>query len=344
MAISYREAGVDIELGERVARIAARVARKTQRPEIVSGVGGFGALFRLPRRYRRPLVVTATDGVGTKLAVANMVGKHDTVGIDLVAMNVNDILTLGAEPLVFLDYFVAERLELAVAEQVLRGIARGCRLAGCALVGGETAEHPGCMSEGEYDLAGFVVGVVEEREVVDGHSIRAGDVLLGLESSGLHSNGFSLVRHVLFERARLDLEAQLPELRRPLAEELLEPTRVYVRAIQALARSQIHGMAHITGGGLVENVARTFPPDLCARLVLGSWPVPPIFHLVQRLGPVEEEEMMRTFNMGIGFVLVVPAKAVDGIVASLRRRRMRAWVIGEVVRRRPGAPQVTFVR
>ncbi|GBD26309.1 Phosphoribosylformylglycinamidine cyclo-ligase [bacterium HR30] len=343
MAVTYRDAGVDIEKGERVARAAARWARRTQRPEVISGVGGFGALFRLPRGYRRPLLVAATDGVGTKLAIANMVGRHDTVGIDLVAMNVNDILTLGAEPLAFLDYFVTERLEPAIAEQVLRGIARGCRLAGCALVGGETAEHPGCMRTGEYDLAGFVVGVVEEGKVVDGRRIRAGDVLVGIESSGLHSNGFSLVRHVLFERARLDVQAHLPELQRSLAEELLEPTRIYVPVIRSLPVPDIHGMAHITGGGLVENVPRSFPRALGARIVRGSWPVPPIFELVQRLGPVPEEEMLRTFNMGIGFVLVVSAANANHIVAALRRRRVRSWVIGEVIRRRPGVPRVAFV-
>ncbi|MCX8072196.1 MAG: phosphoribosylformylglycinamidine cyclo-ligase [Candidatus Binatia bacterium] len=342
MAVTYRDAGVDIDKGEQIARVAARVARQTKRPEVVAGVGGFGALFRLPRGYRRPLLVAATDGVGTKLAVAAMAGKHDTIGIDLVAMNVNDILTLGAEPLVFLDYYVTERLEPAVTEQVLRGIARGCRLAGCALVGGETAEHPGCMRPGEYDLAGFVVGVVEEKQVIDGRKIRAGDVVLGLAASGLHSNGFSLVRHVLFERARLDVAAELPELGRPLAEELLEPTRIYVRAVRSLPRASIHGMAHITGGGLVENIPRVLPRGLLVRIRRSSWPVPPIFQLVQRLGEIPDAEMLRTFNMGVGFVLVVSCDAVDSIVGALRRQRVQAWVIGEVVRRRPAEPAVVF--
>ncbi len=343
MVVSYRDAGVDIDKGQIVARVAARLARRTKRPEVVAGVGGFGAVFRLPRGYRRPLLVAATDGVGTKLAIAQMVGRHDTVGVDLVAMNVNDILTLGAEPLAFLDYFTTEHLDPTVAEEVLRGITRGCRMAGCALVGGETAEHPNSMRAGEYDLAGFVVGVVEENQVIDGRKVRAGDVLLGIESSGLHSNGFSLVRHVLFERARLDIEARLPELQRPLADELLEPTRIYVRLVRSLPLPAIHAMAHITGGGLVENVPRTLPPKLAVRMVRRSWPVPPIFRLVQRLGPVAEEEMMRTFNMGIGFVLVVHAAAADSIVAAIRRHRIRAWVIGEVVRRRPGWPRVAFV-
>jgi phosphoribosylformylglycinamidine cyclo-ligase len=343
MTVTYRSAGVDIEKGERVAATAARLARQTLRPEVVSGIGGFGAAFRLPKGYRRPLIVTATDGVGTKLAIATMAGRHETVGIDLVAMNVNDILTLGAEPVAFLDYFVTERLDPAVAEQVLRGIAAGCKQAGCALVGGETAEHPGCMKPEEYDLAGFVVGVVEERKLVDGRRIRRGDAIIGLASSGLHSNGFSLVRHVLFERAALTLETQLPELSRPLVDELLEPTRIYVRTVRALPKEEIHGMAHITGGGLVENIPRMFPRHLAARIARGSWPVPPIFTVLARLGPVEEEEMLRTFNMGIGFVLVVRATRADGVLAVLRRRRVPAWVIGEVIERRPGEPQVQFV-
>lgn len=343
MVVTYRQAGVDIDKGERVAAVAARLARRTRRPEVVSGVGGFGALFRLPKGYRRPLLVTATDGVGTKLAIAAMAGRHDTVGIDLVAMNANDILTLGAEPLVFLDYFVTAELNPRVAEQVLRGIVAGCRQAGCSLVGGETAEHPGCMPRGEYDLAGFIVGVVEEASVVDGTRIRAGDIVVGLASSGLHSNGFSLVRHVLFERARLDIAAELPEIGRPLGEELLEPTRIYVRAVRALEVRDIHGMAHITGGGLVENVPRTFPPHLCARIERKSWPVPPVFEVLARLGPIAEPEMFRTFNMGIGFVLVCPPTAVDRIVATLRRCRQRAWVIGEVVKRRSGQPAVLLV-
>ncbi|GIW44431.1 MAG: phosphoribosylformylglycinamidine cyclo-ligase [Candidatus Binatia bacterium] len=343
MSLTYRDAGVDIDKGEQVARAAARLARATRRPEVCSGIGGFGALFRIPRGYRRPILVTATDGVGTKLAIASMLGRHDTVGIDLVAMNVNDILTLGAEPIAFLDYFVTERLEPSVAEQVLRGIARGCRMAGCALVGGETAEHPGCMRPGEYDLAGFVVGVVEETRVVDGRHIRAGDVLIGLASSGLHSNGFSLVRQIVLERAKLALDAVVPEFRRPLGEELLEPTRIYVPAVRALPVRDLHGMAHITGGGIVENVPRMFPKGLAARIVRGSWPVPPVFPWLQRLGDVPEDEMLRTFNMGLGFVLVVRAAAADRIVSALRARRMRCWVIGEVVVRRRAQPQVVFV-
>lgn len=343
MVVTYRQAGVDIKKGQRVAAVAARLARHTWRPEVVAGVGGFGAVFRIPKGYRRPLLVTATDGVGTKLMIAAMAGRHDTVGIDLVAMNVNDILTLGAEPLVFLDYFVTAQLDLEVAKKVLRGIVRGCRQAGCSLVGGETAEHPGGMRAGDYDLAGFVVGVVEETEVVNGKRIRAGDVLVGLASSGLHSNGFSLVRHVLFERARLDIAAELPEIGRPLGEELLQPTRIYVRTVRLLERKDIHGMAHITGGGLIENVPRTFPPQLCARIERKSWPVPPVFDLLARLGPIPEHEMFRTFNMGIGFVLVCPPAAADRLVAALRQHRQAAWVIGEVAKRRKGQPAVELV-
>lgn len=342
MGSTYEQAGVSIARGDRVARAARRLARATLRREVVSGIGGFGAAFRIPAGYRRPLLVAATDGVGTKLKVAAMVGRHDTVGIDLVAMNVNDILTLGAEPLAFLDYFVAERLEPQIAERVLAGIARGCKLAGCALVGGETAEHPGCFVPGEYDLAGFVIGVVEERDVVDGRRIVPGDVVLGLASSGLHSNGFSLVRHVLFDRQRLPLDAVLPEVGRPLAEELLEPTRIYVRAVRSLPRGTLKGMAHVTGGGILENLPRVLPAQCGARLRKGSWPVPGIFRAIERLGEVPEEEMYRTFNMGLGFLLVVAAADAAAVAQALRRRRVAAYPVGEIVRWRRG-PRVQLV-
>ncbi len=332
MGLTYEQAGVSIARGDAVARAAKRWARATLRPEILAGVGGFGAVFRIPAGYRRPLLVAATDGVGTKLHVASLAGRHDTVGIDLVAMNANDILTLGAEPLAFLDYFVTERLEVEVASAVLRGISRGCKRAGCALVGGETAEHPGCFAPGEYDLAGFVVGVVEADQIVDGRRIVPGDVVIGLASSGLHSNGFSLARHILFERHRLPLDARLPELRRPLAQELLEPTRIYVRAVRALPRAALKGMAHITGGGIVENLPRVLPPGCAAVLRTGSWPVPGIFRALQRLGEVSEAEMYRTFNMGLGFVLVVAAAHAASVLKALKRRRIGAYRVGEIVR------------
>jgi phosphoribosylformylglycinamidine cyclo-ligase len=309
----------------------------TARPEIVAGVGGFGALFRIPRGYRKPLLVASTDGVGTKLRIALMMRRHDTIGIDLVAMNVNDILTLGAEPLAFLDYYVTDKLQPRIAAAVLKGIARGCRLAGCSLIGGETAEHPGCFMPGEYDLAGFTIGVVEKDEVIDGRTIVPGDVLIGLRSSGLHSNGYSLVRHLCFEKARLSLRARPKELAVPLGEELLRPTRIYVPLVRRLPRSAIKGMAHITGGGITENLPRILPHGCQAQIRLGSWPVPGIFRLLQRLGSVQRDEMFRTFNMGIGFILVVGTRDAGAVLASLRRHREWAHAIGEIGRAARGA-------
>lgn len=337
MPVSYHDAGVSIAAGDRVATAARAAARATVRPEVVAGVGGFGALFRIPRGYRRPLLVTSTDGVGTKLRVALMLKRHDTIGIDLVAMNVNDILTLGAEPVAFLDYFVTDRLQPDVAAAVLKGIARGCRLAGCSLIGGETAEHPGCFLPGEYDLAGFTVGVVEEHAVVDGRCIVPGDVVIGLPSSGLHSNGYSLVRRLCFERACLSLQARPPELSVPLGTELLRPTRIYVPAIRQLPQRLIKGMAHITGGGITGNLPRILPNGCAARIRLGSWPVPGIFALLQRLGPVTREEMFTTFNMGLGFILVVGKRQANMVLTALKRRRERAYLIGQIERAGSGA-------
>jgi phosphoribosylformylglycinamidine cyclo-ligase len=332
MAVSYRKAGVSLVAGDRVTQHARRAARSTLRPEIVGGVGGFGALFRIPKGYRKPLLVAATDGVGTKLRVAFMAKRHDSIGIDLVAMNVNDILTLGAEPLAFLDYFATGKLRPAVAGQVLKGIARGCQLAGCSLIGGETAELPSFYAPGEYDLAGFAVGVVDEDHVVDGRRITPGDVVIGLPSVGLHSNGYSLVRQLCFERARLSLRSRPPELRLPLGQELLRPTRIYVPLVRSLPRRAIKGMAHITGGGIPGNLCRVLPRGCRARVELGSWPVPGIFPLLQRLGPVPTDEMYRTFNMGLGFVLVVAAADQRRVLTALRRRRESAYVVGEIER------------
>jgi len=292
--------------------------------------------MRVPRGYRRPLLVTSTDGVGTKLRVALMAGKHDTVGIDLVAMCVNDILTLGAEPIAFLDYYVTERIEPKVAARVLAGIGEGCRQAGCALLGGETAEHPGCFPKGEYDLAGFALGVVDEDRVVDGTTIAPGDVVVGLQSSGLHSNGFSLVRHLCFERAKLGLDARPKELRGTLGSELLKPTRIYVPAIRALRRGAVKGMAHITGGGITGNLVRVLPDGCRAVVREGSWRVPGIFQLLQRLGDVARDEMYRTFNMGIGYALVVSARRLDGVLATLTQSGEKPIVIGAIEKRRPG--------
>jgi len=336
MGTTYAQAGVRVAAGDRFATRAKALARSTQRPEVVAGVGGFGGMFRIPPGYRRPLLVTSTDGVGTKLRVALMARRHDTIGIDLVAMNVNDILTLGAEPVVFVDYYVTDRLQPRIATAVLEGIAKGCRLAGCALIGGETAEHPGCFLEGEYDLAGFTVGVVEADEVIDGRRIAPGDLLIGLPSSGLHSNGYSLVRRICFDTAKLSLRSRPPELTDSLADELLRPTRIYVPVVLRLPRARLKGMAHITGGGMPSKLPRILPASCTAHVRLGTWPSPGIFALLQRLGKVSQDEMFRTFNMGIGYVLVVGERDADTVLAALRRQRQHAWVIGEIRRRTRG--------
>ena len=339
-ATTYAAAGVDIDAGERLVARIAPLARATRRPEIVAGVGGFAALATLPARYRNPLLVTSTDGVGTKLRIAFALGRHDTVGIDLVAMSVNDLLTIGAEPLLFLDYLATGKLDVPQATAVVRGIARGCRMAGCSLVGGETAEMPSFYGRGEYDLAGFAVGVVERGAVIDGRGIRPGDVLVGLPSSGLHSNGFALARRVLMDRARLPLARPAPGLRRPLGAELLRPTRIYVRPVRALLarmpRGTVRGMAHITGGGLPGNVPRILPPGCHALVRRARWRPPAIFRLIEDLGRVPRAEMDRTFNNGIGFVLVVAARRCEEVVARLATRGTRALVIGEIVAGRPG--------
>ncbi len=336
---TYAAAGVDIDAGERLVRRIAPLARRTRRPEILAGVGGFAALARIPRRYRDPLLVTCTDGVGTKLRIAFALDRHDTIGIDLVAMSVNDLLTVGAEPLLFLDYFATSALDVRRGTALVRGIARGCRLAGCSLVGGETAELPSFYARGEYDVAGFAVGVVERRRVIDGRRIRPGDVLVGLPSAGLHSNGYALARAVLLERAHLALNAMPPGLRVPLGAELLRPTRIYVRPVLDLLAKMpqaVRGMAHITGGGLPGNVPRVLPAGCRAVVRRGTWRTPPIFTLIARLGRVSQREMDRTFNTGIGFVLVVARAAADAVVAHFRARRLRPAVIGEIVRGTPG--------
>lgn len=339
---TYSKAGVSLAAGEKVVEAAKRVARGTMRPEVVGGVGGFGALLKIPKGYRQPLIATSTDGVGTKLRVAFMMKRHDTIGIDLVAMNVNDILTLGAEPVAFLDYFGTGKLKPAVAADVLRGIARGCKMAGCSLIGGETAELPSFYAPGEYDLAGFCIGVVEAKKVIDGRRIVPGDVVIGLPSSGLHSNGYSLVRRLCFERAGLSLRTRPPELHRALGEELLQPTRIYVAAIRSLPAAKIKGMAHITGGGLLDNLPRILPNNCDAAIRLGSWPVPGIFRLLDRLGRLERTEAFRTFNMGIGFALVVGRRDAGAILAALKKRREKAFIIGEIRARRSGRPRVVL--
>ncbi len=342
--LSYRDAGVDIDAGDALVENIKPFAKRTMRPEVMAGIGGFGALIELPKRYREPVLVAGTDGVGTKLKLAFAMNRHETIGIDLVAMSVNDILVQGAEPLFFLDYYVCEKLDVATATEVIRGIATGCEQAGCALIGGETAEHPNAFPVGEYDLAGFAVGVVEKSKAVDGTRIAAGDALIGLASSGLHSNGFSLVRKVIERSAvRLDAAFAVGDAR-TLGEALLAPTRIYVKPVRALMEQvDVKGMAHITGGGLTENTHRMFPASLGAELDVSRWSRPPLFDWLADAGAIAEDEMRRTFNCGIGFVLVVAPVDVDAALRLLGEAGETAQVIGAVRSRAAGQDATTFV-
>jgi len=341
-ALTYAKAGVSIDAGDALVRRIGPIANTTRVPGVLAGVGGFSALFDLTNRgYHQPVLVSSTDGVGTKLKIAFMTGIHDTVGIDLVAMGVNDILTQGAAPLFFLDYFVCGKLNVGVAAAVVRGIAAGCRQAGCALIGGETAEHPGDFPKGEYDLAGFVVGVMEKKRIIDPAAIGPGDVLIGLPSSGLHSNGYSLARKVLLEVGRMKPGRHVSELGRTLGEELLKPTRIYARIMRTLfGKHSIKGAAHITGGGVVGNLPRVLPNGRRAWIERDSWPVPPIFGLIQEVGHVAQAEMDRTFNNGLGMILVVGKKTADGVLGSLKRMNEKGFVIGEIRRGTRGASYI----
>jgi phosphoribosylformylglycinamidine cyclo-ligase len=340
-SLSYRDAGVDIDAGEALVERIKPFAKRTMRPEVLAGIGGFGALVELPQRYRNPVLVSGTDGVGTKLRLAFTLGRHDTIGIDLVAMSVNDVLVQGAEPLFFLDYFACGKLDVGVAADVIQGIARGCEQAGCALIGGETAEMPGMYPAGEYDLAGFCVGVVEKDRVIDGRGIVPGDVVLGLASSGAHSNGYSLVRRIL-ERAGPDLAADFHG--RPLADVLLEPTRIYVKPVlRLLDEVKVKGLAHITGGGLVENVPRVLPDGVSAVLERSAWPLPPLFRWLQEQGNVADGEMHRVFNCGIGMVVVVASADADRATTVLRSAGETVHRIG-AIEPRPAGGAATVVR
>jgi len=335
--ISYRDAGVDIDAGDALVEAIKPFAKRTLRPEVLAGIGGFGALAEIPKRYREPVLVSGTDGVGTKLKLAFQLARHDTVGIDLVAMSVNDVLTQGAEPLFFLDYFACGRLDVAVATEVVKGIARGCELAGCALIGGETAEMPGMYAEGEYDLAGFAVGVVEKSKILDARDVAAGDVVLGLASSGAHSNGYSLVRRIL-ERAKPDLRSDFDG--RPLGDVLLEPTRIYVKPVLSLMKQvRVKGLAHITGGGLVENLPRVIPAELKASISRSAWKTPRLFEWLQREGHVADAEMLRVFNCGVGMAIVVAAGDADAAQRALTADGETAFRIGRIEARKPGEPQ-----
>jgi phosphoribosylformylglycinamidine cyclo-ligase len=330
---TYRDAGVDIDAGDEFVNRIKPLVRSTFRPEVLTDLGGYGGLFGLQAgKYKEPVLVSGTDGVGTKLKIAFMMDKHDSVGIDLVAMCVNDIAVSGAEPLFFLDYFATGKLSISKAQEVVAGIAEGCRQAGCALIGGETAEMPSFYPEGEYDLAGFAVGVVDRSKIIDGRHIAPGDLVLGLASSGLHSNGYSLARRVLFDQAKLTAASRLSELDRSIGEVLLTPTRIYAKQILALLEQfPIKGIAHITGGGITENLPRVFPKGVRARITRKSWPVPPIFDVIGRLGQVDRDEMYRVFNMGIGLILVVPRDSVAGVLDRAALLGDQGWPIGEIV-------------
>lgn len=334
MATTYKQAGVDIAAGNEAVRLMKSAVRSTFRPEVLADIGGFGGLFALNTgKYREPVLVAGADGVGTKLKIAFLLDKHDTIGQDAVAMCVNDIAVQGAEPLFFLDYLAVGVLDPVKAAAIVGGVAAGCRLAGCALLGGETAEMPGIYQPEEYDLAGFAVGVVEKNKIVDGTGVREGDVLIGLPASGLHSNGYSLARHIFFAQAGWQIDRYVPELGRTLGEELLEPTRIYARPLlAALEMVRVGGMAHITGGGLVENIPRCLPEGLGAVLDRSAWEVPPVFSLLQSLGDVPDYEMVQTFNMGLGLVLVVPEKEAALAERLLREAGERPVAVGEVVR------------
>ena len=344
LRFTYKDAGVDIESLDQF-KVAIRAHQKrTFGPRVIDNPGGFAGLFRLKGtnrlfwpRYRDPVLVSCTDGVGTKLKIAFMMDKHDTVGRDLVAMSVNDLVTLGAEPLFFLDYIASSQIHGDRLEQLIRGIADGCQEAGCTLLGGETAQMPGFYAPDHYDLAGFAVGVVERRRIVDGRAVEPGDVVLGVASSGLHSNGYSLARKVLLEHAKLPLDKRVEELGGVLGEEMLRPTRIYARAIAALrAAYRVKriptAIANITGGGMPDNIVRVLPRRCSVRVKKGSWPVPPIFGLIRKLGNVEEQEMFRVFNMGIGMVVIVPPYYADAAARHLKRAGETAYVIGQVVR------------
>ena len=340
-SLSYRDAGVDIDAGDQLVENIKPFAKRTLRPEVLGGLGGFGALVEISKKYQNPVLVSGTDGVGTKLKLAFEWDIHHTVGIDLVAMSVNDILVQGAEPLFFLDYFACGKLDVARATDVIKGIAEGCEQSGCALIGGETAEMPGMYPEGEYDLAGFAVGVVEKSKVINGRSIRPGDVVLGLASNGAHSNGYSLIRKII-ERSNPDLDAEF-DGGQTLRQAVIAPTRLYVKPIlAALEKFEIKGMAHITGGGLTENIPRVLPENCVAQIDAQSWPLPKLFQWLQQAGNVEQQEMYRTFNCGIGMAVIVPAEQADAAQAFLAGQGETVYRLG-TIRERAGSEHQTQV-
>lgn len=339
-SLSYKDAGVDIDAGNALVDRIKGVAKRTARPEVMGGLGGFGALCQLPSGYREPVLVSGTDGVGTKLRLAMDLGRHDTIGIDLVAMCVNDLIVAGAEPLLFLDYYATGKLDVDIAADVVSGIGEGCEQAGCALVGGETAEMPGMYEGSDYDLAGFCVGVVEKSEILDGSKVAEGDVLLGIASSGPHSNGYSLIRKIL-EVSGASLDADIGGM--ALGDALMAPTRIYVKPLLSLIRESgvpVHALSHITGGGLTENLPRVLPDSLAARVDVSSWTRPAVFDWLQEQGNVAEEEMYRVLNCGIGMAVVVPAEKADQARAHLQALGETVYRLGEIVARSGEEPQV----
>lgn len=336
-SLSYKDAGVDIDAGNALVDRIKHVAKRTSRPEVMGGLGGFGALCELPAGYKQPVLVSGTDGVGTKLRLAMDLGKHDTIGIDLVAMCVNDLIVAGAEPLLFLDYYATGKLDVDIAADVVTGIGAGCELAGCALVGGETAEMPGMYEGSDYDLAGFCVGVVEKSEILDGSKVAEGDVLLGLASSGPHSNGYSLIRKIL-EVSNASLEESVDG--KPLSDALMAPTRIYVKSLLSMMRGTdipVHALSHITGGGLLENIPRVLPDTLAAHIDLTSWQRPEVFNWLQAKGNVNETEMHRVLNCGIGMVVVVPSAQAANAKAHLEAQGETVYQIGQIVQRQEEA-------
>lgn len=342
--LTYADAGVDIDKATDFVETVKKIAKETTRSGVMGEIGGFGGLFSLNlSNLERPVLVSSTDGVGTKLKIAFMMDKHDTVGIDLVAMCVNDIIVQGAKPLFFLDYLSMGKLETRIATDIIKGIAQGCKAANCALIGGETAEMPGLYKENEYDLAGFSVGIVDNDKIVDGSEIHVGHKLIGIASNGLHSNGYSLVRKICFDVMKLKIDTHIPEFGKTLGEELLEPTRIYSQTIESIIKDlPVHGLAHVTGGGIPENIVRVIPKACKALIKKGSWEIPPVFTFVQQGGNVSEKEMMRTFNNGIGMIAIVPEKSAQEVMERLAAMEEKCFVIGEIVKRDASDTQIEW--
>ena len=341
---TYKDSGVDIDTANDFIERIKPLIKTTARKEVVSGIGGFGGLFRFDSaKFRNPILVSSTDGVGTKLKIAQLVDKHDTIGIDLVAMSVNDVIVQGAEPLFFLDYLATGKIELEKSVKIVEGIVQGCKQAGCTLIGGETAEMPGFYKAGEYDLAGFCVGVVESEKLIDGSTISVNDRLIGIASSGLHSNGFSLARQVLLDKGKLQVTDKVPGLQKPIGLELLEPTRIYVKSLLNLFKNfNIKGLVHITGGGFYDNIPRIIPQVCRCVLSKNSWEIPPIFQIIKEIGKIDEKEMFRVFNMGIGMMIVVPEKECEEIIHRLEVMGEKAYLIGTVEKREKKQSLVCF--